>query len=93
MKDDSRAPLAPPAVVMQPTESGAVLMDRVTGDCFELNGLGAEIWNLLAAGESSSEIAAKLALRYDVPEMTVADDVQTLVTDLARHGLLDLRHR
>lgn len=93
MEDDSRAPVARPAVVMQPTESGAVLMDPVTGDCFELNGLGAEIWKLLAAGESSSQIAATLALRYDVPEMTVAADVQTLVTDLARHGLLELRRR
>ncbi len=93
MKDDPRAPLAPPAVVMQPTESGAVLMDPVTGDCFELNRLGAEIWSLLAAGDSSSQIATKLALRYEVPEMTVAADVQTLVADLARHGLLDLRDR
>ncbi len=93
MKDDFPAALASPAIVVQPTESGAVLMDRVTGDCFELNGLGAEIWNLLAAGESSSEIATKLALRYDVPEMTVAADVQTLVTELVRHGLLDLRDR
>ena len=77
------------SVVLQPTETGAVLMDQATGDCFELNHVGAEIWKLLSEGATAEAIAVKLSASYDVSHAVVATDVQALVASLARHGLVD----
>jgi len=80
------------SVVLQPTETGAVLMDQATGDCFELNHVGAEIWKLLSEGATADAIAAKLSASYDVSQAVAATDVEALVKRLAQHGLVDL-HR
>jgi hypothetical protein len=92
MNDDAPLPPIPiSSAVIQPTETGAVLMNTVTGDCFELNRVGAEIWRLLLAGEATAAIASKLSASYDVPEAAAAADVESLITSLAQHGLIDLR--
>ena len=59
-----------PLVAAQPIEGGAVLMDAATGECFELNRAGAEIWAMLTAGKTSEEIATALADRYQLGIVT-----------------------
>lgn len=77
------------SVVLQRTESGAVLMDQATGNCFELNHIGAEIWKLLSEGATADAIAAQLSASYEVSQTVVAADVEALVLSLAQHGLVD----
>jgi hypothetical protein len=77
------------SVVLQRTESGAVLMDQATGNCFELNHIGAEIWKLLSEGATADAIAAQLSASYEVSQTVVAADVEALVLTLAQHGLVD----
>jgi hypothetical protein len=93
MTDHPRRALSPTSVVMQPTDNGAVLMDPTTGNCYELNRIGAEIWKLLAAGQPDAEIASTLAARYGVPQSEVAADVARLLADLARHRLVGASSR
>lgn len=81
------------SIVTQPTDTGAVLMDQTTGNCFELNRVGAVIWQALSEGKSTEIIAAELVETYRVKPETAAADVETLVSSLVQHGLLDPRHR
>jgi hypothetical protein len=79
---------ANPLVVLQQTEAGAVLLDTASGDCFELNRVGAEVWPLLAAGQEPDLIASTLANRYGISESKAQSDLGAVVGDLVRHGLL-----
>jgi hypothetical protein len=80
--------VANPNVVVQQTNDGAILMDMASGDCFELNRLGAEVWARLGKGESPTELAASVAAGYGVPAATVESDVQALLRLLTQNGLL-----
>jgi len=80
--------VANPNVVAQETDDGAILMDMASGDCFELNRIGAEIWSRLGKGESPSQLVANVAASYGLPAATVESDVRTLLEELTRSGLL-----
>jgi len=80
--------VANPNIVTQGTDDGAILMDMATGDCFELNRIGAEIWSRLGRGESPSQLVANVAASYGLPAATVESDVRTLLEELTRSGLL-----
>lgn len=90
-KEDLTTAFAVNAVVMQPTDRGAVLISEKTGDCFELNHVGTEIWQLLARGDLPAEIASKLSLKYSVAESSVTSDVDALVAKLIQQGLISAR--
>jgi hypothetical protein len=81
---------ANPLVVAQSTESGLVLMDIATSDCYELNLVGAKIWAGLSKGETVLEIVASLSAEYGIPSEIAEVDVSALIADLSKHGLLTL---
>jgi len=80
--------VANPNVVVQQTNDGAILMDMASGDCFELNRIGAEIWSRVAAGEALAELVARMAATYGLPPAAVEADVRSLLAELTRNGLL-----
>ena len=80
-----------PTVISQPTKEGAVLLEMTTGDCFELNHVGAEIWAALAKGEPLADVIAALARRYELPASTIEADARALIEDLRGRGLLTTR--
>jgi len=80
-----------PAVVSQPTKDGAVLLEMTTGDCFELNQVGAEIWDALAKGETLGQVIGTVASRYGLPASTIEADARSLTDDLLKKGLLQSR--
>ena len=88
MTGESDSLVANPLVVVQPIDGGSVLMDVATGDCFELNQIGAEIWTLFAEGRSQASIVAALVSSYDIRPEAVESDVRALLADLKRHGLV-----
>jgi hypothetical protein len=88
MDDGSSELIGNPLVVVQATETGAVLIHMSTGDCFELNQVGIEVWRLLAEKRTLPEIVAEVARRHVVPEATVDADVRSLLAELTRHGLV-----
>ena len=84
--------VANPYVVTQGTTDGAILMDMASGDCFELNRIGAEVWTRLTNGESPAQLVANVAASYGLPTATVESDIQALLEELTRNGLLTPPH-
>lgn len=91
MEQGARKLVTNPTVVSQQTKEGAVLLEMTTGDCFELNPVGAEIWAALAKGEPLADVIASLARRYDLPQSTIEADTRALIEDLRSRGLLTTR--
>ncbi|MEP6652740.1 MAG: PqqD family protein [Myxococcales bacterium] len=77
-----------PTVVSKRMDQGAILVDSETGNCFELNRIGADIWSELERGVPATGIADGLATRHHIPFETAVKDVRNLVEDLVRQGLL-----
>lgn len=85
-------PTPAPAVVFQRIDDGAVLYAASTEIYFGLNEVGAAIWELLPpASTSLDEVCDKLATRYpDAPRDELRSDVQALLAELLREGLVTL---
>jgi hypothetical protein len=77
-----------PTVVATPMPDGAVLIDSATGECFELNRIGARVWERLQRGEDLVAIVDALASEYALERSRVSTDVANLVENLARHGIV-----
>jgi Coenzyme PQQ synthesis protein D (PqqD) len=75
---------------MRPVESGAVLVDMVSGKCFELNFTGLEVWKLLADDSTPASIADALATRYGVPSEVTSVDVERVIEALSNQRLVTL---
>lgn len=69
---------------------GAVLLDLRKGKYFSLNGVGALIWQEIAAGSAPAEVATRLSNRFGVSAADVRRDVDEFITRLQRERLLDV---
>lgn len=77
-----------PSVVSQQTSDGAVLLEMTTGECFELNRVGAEIWEAIARGGVLEDVIVTLEKRYHLPMSMIDADARILINDLLAKGLL-----
>jgi hypothetical protein len=73
-------------ITSRPIGKGAVLMNGTNGDCYELNAVGARVWNGIEKGEPVSRIVDTIAAEYGVVAEVVRRDVESLVDQLARAG-------
>jgi len=80
-----------PAVAIRDTGSGAVLLDVSSGGCWELNVVGAAVWNSLATGQPLRVALDEIAKRYGISRLVVEEDVLKLLSDLTKHGLIEIR--
>jgi hypothetical protein len=72
-------------------KDGAILVDVQSGACFELNRVGAEVWEQLASGATEGAICDALAQRHTVERAMLASDVRALLESLVAHRLIDAR--
>jgi hypothetical protein len=84
---------ANPMIVAQRLDKGAVLMNTTNGDCFELNAVGAAVWNYIGRGISLVTVVDEIARDYGVDRGTVSTDVLRLIEELARQGIILLASR
>ena len=70
------------------SDGGAMLVDVDSGTCWQLNRVGAELWERLARGSSLEVVIEEFTVRYAIPRDTLMRDVESIVNDLCRHGLL-----
>ena len=78
-----------PQVVATPFDNGeGVLIDLQGKQYFQLNETGLFIWQRLADGHSSAQIASALTAEYDVSEVQAEASVQRLIADLQQRELL-----
>ena len=71
--------------------NGMVLMDASNGDCFELNRVGAEVWNAVVDGKPIETITRDIAARYDVSLDQVAEHINRLLDELTARKIVRLR--
>ncbi len=66
----------------------AVLLNLESGTYYSLDEVGTRMWNLLAADGRPESVVAALLAEYDVAEDRLREDLEALVADLARAGLV-----
>ena len=75
-------------VVYKPVGEELVLLDFQTGMYFGLDPVAVRIWQLIAAHRPLGEIADTLLAEYDVTREALEKDIDTLVEELERRGLV-----
>ena len=66
-----------------------VILHTETGYYYELNHVGAEIWQMIVEGRSPQAIVDALASRYDTSRDVLERDFLELVDDLKANGILE----
>jgi hypothetical protein len=79
-----------PGVEIQEIEAGAVIINMTTGKCWQLNGIGLEIWNLLSQGLSVGVVTQHMEQRYPDARARVVGDLASLVRALLNEDLVSL---
>jgi hypothetical protein len=76
--------------VAHETIDGEVIMIHlVLGNYFSLNGLGADVWELVAEGHAREDMLALLEQRYDAEPEQIAAAVDELLAKLAEEELVE----
>jgi hypothetical protein len=69
-------------------DGDAVIVSPRNGKIRVLNHSGAYIWQMLAAGRSTTEISRALVERYEVSDVQASLDLQTFLKELTQQGLV-----
>jgi hypothetical protein len=76
--------------VAHETIDGEVIMIHlVLGNYFSLNGVGADVWELLVQGRGRDDTLALLEQRYDAESGQIAATVEELLAKLAEEELVE----
>lgn len=75
-------------VIFKPVGDEMVLLDFQSGMYYGLDPVGARIWQLLAAQHSLGDVVETILGEYDVAREDVERDIDRLVEELERRGLL-----
>jgi hypothetical protein len=81
-----------PGVLTQAVEDALVLLSLESEVYFELDSVGARIWQLLGERGDADGVVPELLQEYDVDEASLRRDVSRLVTELVNAGLLTFDH-
>jgi len=69
---------------------GGVVVNLRTNRIFELNATGMRVWELIGSRRTADEIAHQLESEFDAEPGRVRTEVEALLGDLAREGLVDV---
>ena len=67
-----------------------VMMDESQGYYFSVNSIGKDIWQLLEAPISYSDLLTALTNMYDIDEMQCQRDVTPFLTELLKNQLIQV---
>lgn len=87
MRTDTAVRLCP-EVLFKVLDDEAVLLDLDSGQYFGLNELGCRIWQLIPAHGRLGVIRDRLMEEYDVSADRAWSDLETLIAELIRRGLV-----
>jgi hypothetical protein len=68
-------------------------MNTTSGECFELNAVGAAVWELIGRGLELEAITDEIVRAYAVERSTASSDILRLIDDLARQGIVTVARR
>lgn len=69
-------------------EGGQVILNLADGVYYELDGVGARIWELLQEPRSVDALRDAIVAEYEVESAECERDLRDLLADLARYGLI-----
>lgn len=78
-----------PQVVSSRLGDAGVLVHLQTNRIFEVNATGLRIWELAGQGRRLDEIEATLQREFDVEPAQLHDELNALVDELSREGLVN----
>lgn len=76
-------------VTFQKVAEEAILIHMDTGTYFSLNNIGTEFWEMFDGERTVGELAAEVAVKYDVDPQMVTDDLIELAQKLQEDGLIE----
>lgn len=65
-----------------------VALDEARGLCFGFSNVATDVWRLLARPASLDQLIGKLRDQYEVEEAQCRDEVQALLDEMLREGLI-----
>ncbi len=77
-------------VVARAAAGQMILVNLKTGACWELNQVGADVWNGLSSGLQLQDVVAEISQRYEVALESVTADVLGLMEELTRRALVSV---
>ena len=86
MADSRLKPL--PQVLARRMPGGTVLVHLESNRIFELNETGARVWELISEGLERDQVVQRLVQEFAVDATRVSNELDALVADLEREGLL-----
>jgi coenzyme PQQ synthesis protein D (PqqD) len=89
LRDDQRLTIRED-VLSRVLDGEAVLLDLASGTYFGLDTIGTEIWELFKQGVTVAEVRAAIVARYEVDDATVRHDLEELVDEMVKRGLIDV---
>jgi hypothetical protein len=78
----------PDSVLYQELEDEAVLLNMANQQYYGLNDVGAQMWKSLAEAGSIADAENLLLGMYEIEQPKLRSDLETLVRDLLKAGLL-----
>jgi len=77
-------------VLTQELDGETVILDLKSESYFGLDEVGTRIWQLLQEQKDLQTITANMLDEYDVEEKQLEEDIQTLISQLDKAGLITL---
>ena len=71
---------------------GGVVVNLRTNRIFELNATGMRAWELIGDGRTRAQLESQLAAEFEAAPGRVRTELEQLIDDLAREGLVDADH-
>ena len=78
-----------PGIASARVHDEMVLLDLHQGTYYSLNGTGAAVWDLIEEPRTANELCTRLLERFVVAPEMLRRDVDELLDDLRRHGLIE----
>jgi coenzyme PQQ synthesis protein D (PqqD) len=68
----------------------AALLNVRTGDYYGLDEVGASVWRIMSQPHTVAEIINEITSEYDVDTARCESDLVDLLSELAKHGLVEI---
>jgi hypothetical protein len=78
-------------VVTQEINGETVLLDLASEYYFGLDEIGTRVWQLLAEKKNLRSVVSTLLSEFDVAEATLLADIDKLMQDITKQGLVSLQ--
>ena len=78
-----------PDVVVNPIDGGSIVVNLETGKTWKLNRVGAAVCRGIEQGSDLPSITHDVAAQYGVDVVMVRRDVEALIAELLREGLVE----